>query len=117
MNINTKWRKYSLLYVFIADLKYSAIIFSLHMVLVKYLTIKYYFFSPGKIYISIGIIMLFLTIFGSIIYSFIKYEDLTFFKISFDFSKNAMSALFYIYSMANFGLHIIYLLVHPGKFS
>ena len=86
----------------------SCLLFSLHMVLVKYLTIKYYFFSPGKIYISIGIIMLFLTIFGSIIYSFIKYEDLTFFKISFDFSKNAMGALFYICSMANFALHIIY---------
>jgi len=86
----------------------SCLLFSLHTVLVKYLTIKYYFFSPGKIYISIGIIMLFITIVGSIIYSLIKYEDLSFFKISFDFSKNTIGALFYIYSIISFVLHIIY---------
>ena len=86
----------------------SCLLFSLHTVLVKYLTIKYYFFSPGKIYISIGVIMLFITIVGSIIYSLIKYEDLSFFKISFDFSKNTIGALFYIYSIISFVLHIIY---------
>ena len=86
----------------------SCLLFSLHTVLVKYLTIKYYFFSPGKIYISIGVIMLFITIVGSIIYSLIKYEDLSFFKISFDFSKNTIGALFYIYSIISFVLHIVY---------
>ena len=86
----------------------SCLLFSLHTVLVKYLTIKYYFFSPGKIYISIGVIMLFITIVGSIIYSLIKYDDLSFFKISFDFSKNTIGALFYIYSIISFVLHIIY---------
>ena len=86
----------------------SCLSFSLHFVLVKYLTIKYYFFSPGKIYISIGIIMLFLIIFGSIIYSLISYKDLSFFKISFDFSETIMGVELYIYSMLSFIFHVIY---------
>lgn len=86
----------------------SCALFSLHEVLVKYLTVKYYFFSPWKIYISIGIIMLILTFIGSIIYSLKEYKNLYFFKESFDFARNNMGALFYIYLVINFILHVIY---------
>ena len=86
----------------------SCLLFSLQMVLLKFLTIKYYFFSPGKIYISMGIIMLCFTILGSIIYSYISYEDLSFFKMSFDFSKDKMGAFFYTYLIINLILHVVY---------
>ena len=101
---------YQVDFVFWVNLRYifACSVFSLYLVLMKYLSIKYYFFSPGKIYISIGIIMLILILIGSIIYSLIDKGDLSFFQESFDFSNNQLGIMFYIYLVIIFILHIMY---------
>ena len=63
----------------------NGIIYPLYLVIIKYLIEKYYI-SPLKIGLIIGIIALFLNCIGYIIYSLIKYNDLSYFKYIFDFS-------------------------------
>ena len=60
--------------------------FSLFYVLIKYLVEKYYI-SPLKISLITGILALFLDCIVSIIYSLIRYHDLSYLKNAFDFSQ------------------------------
>ena len=60
-------------------------IYPFKLVLIKYLSGKYYI-TPLKIGLILGLISLFLTLIGSLIYSLIKYQDLSFF-IAFNFSN------------------------------
>ena len=64
----------------------NGINFSLFLVLIKYIIEKYYI-HPLKISLLIGIISLFFTCIVFIIYSLIKYNDLSYFNDWFDFSK------------------------------
>ena len=59
---------------------------SLFIVLIKYVIQKYYI-SPLKLSLVIGIITIILIFLGFIIYSLIKYQDLSYFKDCFDFSE------------------------------
>ena len=80
-------------------------VYSLYLVLLKYLTKKYYFFSPGKIFMSIGVIMLVLVLIGAMIFSLIDKKDLSFFKLSFDLNIGLLEIIFLVII---FFLHIIY---------
>ena len=64
----------------------NGIMFSLFYVLIKYLVEKYYI-SPLKISLITGILALFLDCIVSIIYSLIRYHDLSYLKNAFDFSQ------------------------------
>ena len=59
--------------------------YSLFLVIIKYLTHVYYM-SPFKLSLIFGTIAFFFIFFGFLIYSLIKYHDLTYFKESLDFS-------------------------------
>ena len=62
------------------------IITPLFLVIIKYILEKYYI-SPLKISFFVGIIALFVSCIGYIIYSLIKFKDLNYFTDFFDFSK------------------------------
>ena len=59
--------------------------YSLFLVIIKYLTHVYYM-SPFKLSLIFGTIAFFFIFFGFLIYSLIKYHDLTYFKESFIFA-------------------------------
>ena len=73
------------------------IIYPLFMVLIKYIIEKYYI-HPLKISFSIGVISLFFTFIIYLIFSLIKYNDLSYFSDIFDFSKteNNLTIIIYI---------------------
>ena len=75
---------------------FSAMSYSLFLVMIKYLT-HYYYFSPLLCLLFIGIISIIITFFIFLFYSLIKYKDFTFVSDNFDLSKNEMGAKFYIY--------------------
>ena len=75
---------------------FSAMSYSLFLVMIKYLT-HYYYFSPLLCLLFIGIISIIITFFGFLFYSLIKYKDFSFIIDNFDLSKNEMGAKFYIY--------------------
>ena len=75
---------------------FSAMSYSLFLVMIKYLT-HYYYFSPLLCLLFIGIISIIITFFIFLFYSLIKYKDFTFISDNFDLSKNEMGAKFYIY--------------------
>ena len=62
------------------------IIYSLFLVLIKYM-IHVYYISPLKLCLFFGFISLGFTFFGFLICSLIKFHDLSYFKGIFDFSK------------------------------
>ena len=73
------------------------ICFSLSCVLIKYV-FNTFFISPYKLCLLLGIIFIPINLIGYIIYSLIKYNDLSYFKDCFDFSKveNKTIAIIYI---------------------
>ena len=77
------------------------ILYPLIYVLIKYLTEKYYI-SPLKISLNFGIITIFFNSVGAIIYSLIKYHDLSFFRDCFDFYQEENKILISIYYIIAF---------------
>ena len=75
----------------------GGIIYPLFLILIKYLSNKYYI-SPLFICFLLGIISIIVTCFGSIIYSLIEYHDFSYFNDCFDFSEvdNKVSISIYI---------------------
>ena len=73
------------------------IIYPLFIVIIKYISEKYYI-SPLKISILLGTISLFLDCIGYIIYFLFEYHDLSYFNDIFDFSekKNKLIIIIYI---------------------
>ena len=90
-----------IIYVFICG-----IIYPLFLVIIKYISEKYYI-SPLKISFLIGIIALILECIWYIIYSLIEYNDLSYFNEIFDFSKGQNKFLFSIYII----LHLLFKLL------
>ena len=78
--------------------------YSLFIVIIKYIIEKYYI-SPLKISLLFGIIALFINCIGYIVYSLIKFQDLSYFKDLFDFSKgeNIIEIIIYIILLFIFG--------------
>ena len=69
--------------------------------LIKYI-IQKYFISPLKLSLIFGIFSIFLTCLGFIIYSLIKYHDLSYFKDCLDFSEVDNKLIISIYFIATF---------------
>ena len=95
---------------------FSAFSYSLFLVMIKYLTHNYYF-SPLLCLLFIGLISILLTLIGFMIYSLIRYGDISFIIDNFDFSKNKMGVRFYIYAILGlifsimlqiFSIYVIY---------
>lgn len=76
---------------------FSAAFYSLFLVLVKYLTHKY-FLSPYLCLLLVGCFSLILTLIGFIIYSLIKNNDFTYVIPKFDSSQNKIGVNYYIYA-------------------
>ena len=79
----------------------EAVGYSLFLVLIKYLTHVYYI-SPFKLSFIFGAIALGFIFFGFLIYSLIKYHDLTYFKESLDFSYVENKVKLSLYFIASF---------------
>ena len=75
--------------------------YSLFLVIIKYLTHVYYM-SPFKLSLIFGTIAFFFIFFGFLIYSLIKYHDLTYFKESLDFSYVDNKFVLSLYFIATF---------------
>ena len=75
--------------------------YSLFLVIIKYLTHVYYM-SPFKLSLIFGTIAFFFIFFGFLIYSLIKYHDLTYFKESLDFSYADNKFVLSLYFIACF---------------
>ena len=92
----------------------GAVEYSLFLVLIKYLTHAYYI-SPFKLGFIFGTMAFCFIFFGFLIYSLIKYHDLTYFKESLDFSyvENKFVLSLYFIAMFIFTtiLHFLTLLV------
>ena len=75
----------------------NGIFYSLFVVIVKYMIEKYYM-HPLKICLLVGIIILFFECIIFLIYSLIKYNNLSYFNDCFDFSKvqNKFAIIIYI---------------------
>ena len=75
----------------------NGILYSLFLVIINYLVEKYYM-SPLKISLIIGIISLFVNCFGYIIYSLVKYNDLSYFEdcINLSRAENKLELSIYI---------------------
>ena len=74
----------------------NGITYSLFLVIIKYIIEKYYI-HPLKICLLIGIVSLFFTGIVFIIYSLIKYNDLSYFNDSFDFFQKEIKFTLIIY--------------------
>ena len=74
----------------------SGILNTLLIVIIKYLTEKYYI-SPLKISLNFGIIAIFFNCIGFIIYSLIKYHDFSYFNDCFNYSQKLNKILISIY--------------------
>ena len=72
------------------------IIYPLFLVIIKYLSEKYYI-SPLKISLLLGIMSLFFDCIGYIIYSLIKYNDLSYFNDFFNFSEEKNKFIIIVY--------------------
>ena len=79
----------------------SAAIYSLFLVLIKYLTHKY-FVSPYLCLLLVGCLSLIITLIGFIIYSLIKNNDLTYIIPKFDSIQNQLGISYYIYLSLSF---------------
>ena len=77
----------------------SGFFYSLFVVMIKYLT-HYYYFSPLLCLLFIGIISIIISFLGFIVFSLIKYQDLSFIIDNFDFSQCNIDIIFYIYIFA-----------------
>lgn len=75
----------------------SAGSYSLFLVMIKYLTHNYYF-SPLLCLLFIGLISLILSFLIFTGYSLIKFHNFSFIIDNFDFSKNEIGIIFYIYT-------------------
>ena len=80
---------------------FLAVGYSFYIVLIKYI-IQKYFISPLKLSLIFGIFSIFLTCLGFIIYSLIKYHDLSYFKDCLDFSEVDNKLIISIYFIATF---------------
>ena len=80
---------------------FLAVSYSFYIVLIKYL-IQKYFISPLKLSLIFGIFSIILTCIGFIIYSLIKYHDLSYFKDCLDFSEVDNKLIISIYFIATF---------------
>ena len=83
------------------------ILFPLMLVLIKYLNNKYYF-SPFKTSLIYGLISIIISLFGYMIYSTIKYNNLTFFNNIFDFSNIKNKIIIIIYFVLSFFFWILF---------
>ena len=79
----------------------SGILNTLLIVIIKYLTEKYYI-SPLKISLNFGIIAIFFNCIGFIIYSLIKYHDFSYFNDCFNYSQKLNKILISIYYILTF---------------
>ena len=75
---------------------FSAIFYSIFLVLIKYLTHKYYV-SPLFCLLSVGLFSLIITFIAFIIYSLIKKDDFSLLTKNFQFSENKKDKKLYIY--------------------
>ena len=85
----------------------NGILYSLFLVIIKYLIEKFYM-SPLKIGFLIGIISLFFNCIGYIIYSLIKYNDLSYFIDCFDLSQEENKLKISIYIILSILFSIIF---------
>ena len=88
----------------------NGILYSLFLVIIKYLIEKFYI-SPLKIGFLIGIISLFINCIGYIIYSLIKYNDLSYFIDCFDLSQEENKLKISIYIILSILFSIIFQLL------
>ena len=79
----------------------SGILNTLLIVIIKYLTEKYYI-SPLKISLNFGIIAIFFNCIGFIIYSLVKYHDFSYFNDCFNYSQKLNKILISIYYILTF---------------
>ena len=84
----------------------NGIIFSLFVVIIKYLIEKYYI-HPFKISLLLGIISSFLDCIAFISYSLIEYNDLNYFKDCFEFLPNKNKFIIIIYIILFLLLYMI----------
>ena len=85
----------------------EGVLFPLMLGLIKYLNNKYYF-SPFKTSLIYGLISIIISLFGYMIYSTIKYNNLTFFNNIFDFSNIKNKIIIIIYFVLSFFFWILF---------
>ena len=85
----------------------NGILYSLFLIIIKYLIEKYYM-SPLKIGLIIGIISLFINCIGYIVYSFVKYNDLSYFIDCIDLSQEENKIKLSIYIVLTILFTIIF---------
>ena len=78
--------------------------YSLHLVLTKFLTHNYYI-SPYLCLLFLGLLSFILTFFGFVIYSLIKYQNLSYISDSLDFSEieSGLNTILYFFGVFIFG--------------
>ena len=88
----------------------NGISYPLFVVLMKYISEKYYI-SPLKISLLLGIIIIIIFCFAFILYSLIKYHDLSYFSDCFDFSKPENKIIIIIFFILYFLFRTIFVIL------